>query len=227
MSRSIQLFSGALTCDDVSDEDPFTADCHYLVGGDPGTMGPWQLNWLLSLGLHADSSLLDLGCGTLRGGLHFIRFLAPGRYHGADPHPELLALGAELVLRAGLTGNAPELLTLEALDASRARYDWILTQSVLNHLDEQGLIATVSRVARLLMPDGRWASTIRFDERVSRVEPGRPHGRRPQEYWRSLANPSWLEQVLAKHGLYMQRTHEPRHPRGMDLFVAHVKASAR
>ena len=42
--------------------DPFLDAGHELVGGDPATFGPWQLELLVRLGLDKDSSLLDLGC---------------------------------------------------------------------------------------------------------------------------------------------------------------------
>jgi len=200
--------------------DPFLDPCHDLVGGAPAMMGPWQLDLLVRRGLTVDATLLDLGCGTLRGGLHFIRFLGDGRYFGADVDRELLAMGAVLVSRAGLDHKAPSLMTIDALDARRAQYDWVLTQSVLNHLDAEDTIATVRRVARALAPGGRWVSTVRFDHTVERVRPGKAHGRRPDEYWRSLTNPEWLQGVLAACGLHFDLIRDAAHPRGMDVFEA-------
>ena len=198
--------------------DPFDDPRHDLVGGAPTTMGPWQLALLIGLGLDRDHTLLDLGCGTLRAGLHFIRFLAPSRYHGAEPDRELLSIGSSLVARAGLTSKAPRLTTLDDLDACGTRFDWLLTHSVLNHLDEAGTIATIDRVARVLAAAGRWVSTIRFDADVATVEPGAAHGRRAGEYWRSLTSRRWLCDVLASRRLVLISL-DADHPRAMDVFM--------
>lgn len=190
-------------------------------------MGPWQLDLLLRLGLDQDATLLDLGCGTLRGGLHFIRFLRPGRYHGAEVDEDMLARGARLVSLAGLDEKAPRLMSLVALDAQALSLDWVLTQSVLNHLDEHGTVATVGRVSRSLGPEGRWVSTACFDAKVERVEAGAVHGRRPREFWRSLTNPRWFRGVLDRCGLYMEEVGDAAHPRGLDVFVARRVAPAQ
>ena len=31
--------------------------------------------------------LIDIGCGALRGGVHFVRHLDPGHYFGMDSEP--------------------------------------------------------------------------------------------------------------------------------------------
>jgi SAM-dependent methyltransferase len=202
------------------DTDPFRASCHDAVGGAPEVLGPWQLNLLVGLGLQRDASLLDLGCGTLRGGLHFIRYLEHGRYHGADVAPDLLESGARLVSLAALEEKQPNIMSVAALDARSLLVDWVLTQSVLNHLDENGVLTTVQRAARALRPGGRWVSTVIFDTGVERVCPGAAHGRRTGEFWRSLTNPEWLKEVLDDSGLSMIILPEAAHPRGQDVFLA-------
>lgn len=117
-------------------------------------------------------------------------------------------------------------MSLVELDSESLVSDWVLTQSVLNHLDEQGTASAVRRVARSLRPGGRWVSTVCFDDSVDRVEAGDPHGRRPNEFWRSLTNPKWLESVLEDSGLCMETVLDAAHPRGMDVFVARRPHSA-
>lgn len=193
---------------------------HELVGGAPELLGPWQLNLLVDLGLQRNDSLLDLGCGTLRAGLHFIAHLVSARYTGAEPREELLEIGRELVTVSGLQSHLPRLLSVDELDRSRERYDWILTHSVLNHLDAPQIVATVARVHALLAPKGRWVSTICFDENAPGVVGGEPHGRRRGEFWRSTTNPGWFRETLRDHDLEMCAVKLPPHPRGMDVFVA-------
>ena len=42
----------------------------------------FQIQFLQSVGLTPDQYLLDMGCGTLRGGIPIIKYLEPGHYYG-------------------------------------------------------------------------------------------------------------------------------------------------
>lgn len=48
------------------------------VGGLWEEMGQRQLEFLVEQGLGPCDDLLDVGCGSLRGGVHFIRYLEQG-----------------------------------------------------------------------------------------------------------------------------------------------------
>ena len=49
-------------------------------------IGRLQLITLLRCGLYPDSRVLDLGCGSLRGGYWLVHFLRPERYFGIEPN---------------------------------------------------------------------------------------------------------------------------------------------
>jgi len=49
-----------------------------------------QFNLLTALGLREYHYLLDIGCGSLRGGRLFIPYLLPGRYFGIEPETWLI-----------------------------------------------------------------------------------------------------------------------------------------
>ena len=51
----------------------------------------FQIDFLLRMGLQPDEDLLDLGCGTLRGGIPMIEYLHAGKYVGVDVRAEVLA----------------------------------------------------------------------------------------------------------------------------------------
>jgi hypothetical protein len=57
------------------------------VGGMWEEIGRLQFDFLLSKGLQSRHFLLDIGCGSLRGGIHFIGFLDAGRYDGIATQP--------------------------------------------------------------------------------------------------------------------------------------------
>jgi cyclopropane fatty-acyl-phospholipid synthase-like methyltransferase len=80
--------------------DPFgdgsRLDHRKYVGADAGSglefaeAAKFQLDFLLRQGLRKDDVLLDLGCGCLRGGIHFIRYLAADKYLGMDISAEVV-----------------------------------------------------------------------------------------------------------------------------------------
>ena len=49
-----------------------------------------QFNLLTALGLREYHYLLDIGCGSLRGGRLFIPYLLPNRYFGIEPESWLI-----------------------------------------------------------------------------------------------------------------------------------------
>ena len=74
------------------------------VGGLWDEMGRLQFDFLARRGLRPAHYPLDVGCGSLRGGVHFIAYLEEGHYLGLEKEPALLEggvqeLGEELFLR--------------------------------------------------------------------------------------------------------------------------------
>ena len=54
------------------------------VGGLWDEVGALQIDFLRAQGLRPPDTLLDVGCGCLRGGVHLVGYLEPGRYYGID-----------------------------------------------------------------------------------------------------------------------------------------------
>lgn len=76
-----------------------------FVGGDGDywdKIGDLQFRFLVERGLAPSDTLIDVACGSLRGGVRFIRYLEPGHYLGIDKYIELIiyGVGAELGLDA-------------------------------------------------------------------------------------------------------------------------------
>jgi SAM-dependent methyltransferase len=53
-------------------------------------LGKLQLDYLVEQGLKPEHHVLDVGCGPLRAGVHFIGFLEPGHYAGIDKRGDTL-----------------------------------------------------------------------------------------------------------------------------------------
>ena len=134
------------------------------VGGAWEEIGALELAFLRSNGLKASHTLLDLGCGALRGGVHLVRFLDTGRYYGLDLNPHLLEAGYERELvPLGLAPKLPRshLAAADDFDASRfgVRFDYVLCVSVWTHLPLSAIGQSMQRVARVLAPRGKLFAT--------------------------------------------------------------------
>jgi SAM-dependent methyltransferase len=136
-----------------------------MVGGMWDELGRLQLDYLRAEGLTPDSTLLDVGCGCLRAGVHFARFLDPGRYYGMDVNASLVKAGLEYELpRAGLEGRvAPDhLLVNGAFEGWRlgATFDYALAQSVFTHVPLPAVAGALRELARCVRPGGRLYATF-------------------------------------------------------------------
>ena len=118
--------------DKLALEDPKVA-----VGGRWEELGKLQFDFLLDKGLQPQHRLLDLGCGSLRAGLWFIRYLECGNYYGMDISPNIIEAGRRFLIEAGLESHEPHLtvnynLKFEGL--SDVTFDYIIAQSVFTHM---------------------------------------------------------------------------------------------
>lgn len=135
------------------------------VGGLWHEMGVLQLDFLRSQGLEPHHMLLDMGCGALRGGVHFIPFLDPGHYCGVDINPSLVEAG-----RTELAGNerGARLLVSDGFDASAfgERFDFAIAVSLFTHLHANHIVRCLVEVRKVLR--GTFYATF-F------IAPGRAH----------------------------------------------------
>lgn len=81
------------------------------VGGLWDEVGDLQFNFLVAQGLKPEHSFLDVGCGCLRGGVRFLKYLDDGNYHGIDAQQALLDAGVHTEMpRHGVSSRACRLI---------------------------------------------------------------------------------------------------------------------
>ena len=135
------------------------------VGGLWDEIGRLQIDFLRGQGLRPGDALLDVGCGSLRGGVHFVAFLEPGRYYGIDKDAELIRAGLEIEIpRAGLAGRlSPDHLAVtDAFDGARfgVAFDVAWAQSVFTHLRAPEILRCLEQTARCVRSGGRFFASF-------------------------------------------------------------------
>lgn len=196
------------------------------VGGMWEEIGKWQFDLLHSRGLKTTDRFLDVGCGALRGGIHFIRHLEPGHYCGIDVNASLIEKGAPLELqRAELTDRGAKLLCDGMFDVAKfgRTFDVALAQSVFTHVNINQIQRCLANVADVLAPGGRFFATYFDSPRPIQLEP-LPQAARLQSH--SDSNPfhyhtSLFEYLIETLPLRMETLGTCDHPRGQSVLVFH------
>jgi ubiquinone/menaquinone biosynthesis C-methylase UbiE len=184
----------------LSAEEISTGEHREFVGGLWEHLGALQLGFLVGRGLRPSMRLLDLGCGCLRGGIHFVRYLDPGNYFGMDVNESLLVAGWNELEEAGLRDRLPQgnLLANGSFEAWRfgVDFDFVLAQSVFTHLPTDWLRDCLGELARCMKSGGQFYTT--YFECPADWPVGQPH-------------------TYAPHGGTTYPDHDPFHYRIDDL----------
>ena len=150
---------------DVSDLKP--GDDHYMAYVGPPTqydfMGATQFRLLCTLGLRADNTLLDVGCGSLRAGRLFLSYLNRERYYGIEPNQWLIVeaikneIGQDLVsIKQPHFDYNSEFKT----DVFSRQFDFIVAQSIFSHTGPDLIRIALKNFAASLNSDGLIAATF-------------------------------------------------------------------
>ena len=126
-------------------------------------LGKLQLDYLVEQGLRPEHYVLDVGCGPLRAGVHFIGYLDVGHYAGIDKRGDTLERARDIELpRYGLAAKRPNLLVNGGFEFSRLgmTFDYAIAQSVFTHLPVNNIVRCLVEMAKVLNPGGRFYATI-------------------------------------------------------------------
>ncbi|XP_057541253.1 uncharacterized protein LOC130818976 [Amaranthus tricolor] len=135
---------------------------HHSNYGEPWAGGRDVFEFLAeSAHLSPDSQVLEIGCGTLRVGLHFIRYLKPEHFHCLERDElSLMAAFRYELPSQGLLHKRPIIVKGEDMDFSRFEsgivYDLIYASAVFLHMPDKLVWLGLERLADKLKPyDGR------------------------------------------------------------------------
>jgi len=193
-----------------------------VIGGMWDELGTWQFEFCRSMGLRSSHYLLDVGCGSLRGGVHFVRFLETDHYAGIEVHQDLLDAG--YIRELGVLGlqeklSRDRLVATARFDCSHFvdKFDMALAQSVFTHIPLNQIELCLSQLRTAMKTGGRFFATyfeVPEDNPLSdSVERGNAI------VTRFDANPyhyrfSDLKRVADRLGIGIRRLGDVGHPRG-------------
>lgn len=152
---------------------------HHSNYGEPWAGGRDVFEFLAqATQLRPNSQVLEIGCGTLRVGLHFIRYLNPEHFHCLERDELSLMAAFRYELPAqGLLHKRPLIVKGEDMEFSKfgsgTMYDLIYASAVFLHMPDKLVWTGLERLASKLKPyDGRIfvSHNIKFCSRLGGEE---------------------------------------------------------
>ncbi len=144
-------------------ESEIAAGKHRIfVGGLWEELGKLQLDFMKRNGLLPHHRLVDIGCGALRGGVHFVRYLDSGNYYGIDLNASLIEAGRKELDSEKLTEKMPSLLANDKFELQKFKvdFDYAISVSLFTHLHMNQIIRCLIEVGKTLKPGGKFFATF-------------------------------------------------------------------
>jgi SAM-dependent methyltransferase len=136
-----------------------------VIGGLWDEIGDLQYQFLLNHGLEPQHKLLDIGCGSLRAGVQFIKYLEKGNYVGVDINEVLLEVGFTIELKeVGLQDKIPRdnlvfLPNFEFANLGKT-FDFALAHSLFTHLAFNRIRRCLERLVPVINKGGHFFATF-------------------------------------------------------------------
>ena len=125
-------------------------------------MGRVQFEHLKYWGLVENHYLLDIGCGSLRGGRFAIRILEPGHYYGIDPNQWLIDEGIKHELGTELLRTKRPVFRNDAdfnFSAFDCKFDFLMAQSIFSHTTQAQMRTIFAEAAKVMRGEGIFLAT--------------------------------------------------------------------
>lgn len=125
-------------------------------------IGAMQFAVMVQLGLRQHHSLLDIGCGSLRGGRFFIPYLLPGNYCGVEPERWLVYDGLRYETGHDVIEiKQPRFHPTPDFDFSvfGQKFDYLMAQSIFSHAPLDMIERCLSSAASVMTNTSVFAAT--------------------------------------------------------------------
>jgi len=136
-----------------------------VVGGLWEDIGNLYINFLKSQGLKPDHKVLDIGCGSLRGGVKLIPYLESGNYYGIDKNQSLLNAGWNKELKLlSLHYRQPrkQLVHLKDFEFQQinTHFDFAIALSLFTHLPLNRIRKCLNNLSCVMQPGAVFFATF-------------------------------------------------------------------
>ena len=138
-------------------------DYKSYVGTNYDLSSATQFNLLTLLGLREHHYLLDIGCGSLRGGKLFIPYLLPERYCGIEPNPWLISKGIEEEIGWDIICiKKPRFDSNDGFNCNvfDKKFDFILAQSIFSHASWDQISKCLYEAKKVMKPKSIFVATF-------------------------------------------------------------------
>lgn len=165
----------------------FTLGHRRYVGGLWEEIGRVQFDFMVRQGLEAQNVLVDVGCGSLRGGRFFIEYLDPERYLGIDRNEWLIEAGLKHEVPPALKERKrPQFVVSDRFEFQKfgKSFDYGIAQSLFSHLTKEDIHLCLMNLRPEMRPQGRFYATFMARTYPFReyVNPRRSDERQPFRY---------------------------------------------
>ena len=146
--------------------------------------------------LMPEDYLLDIGCGTLVGGIPIISYLEKCHYYGIEKRPDVLEEARKELLASKLTHKMPVLLSEDISSVNLdKKFNFMWAYAVLIHLKNEILEDCFAFVSSHLSKQGKFYANVNIGNKKDDIWKGFP------VVWRTL---DFYKKVGSSYGLIVQ-----------------------
>jgi hypothetical protein len=181
------------------------------VGGIWEEIGKLQFDFLVAHGLRPEHHLVDVGCGSLRAGVHLIRYLDLGHYCGMEKERDLVRSGITEELGQALFDAKRPLFIISdrfAFECCDSPPDFALAQSLFTHLTPDAIGLCLKNLRTRIADGGVFFATFN-ESSTETVNPRASHDHEIFYYTREQ-----MEQFGRQTGWIPTYIGAWEHPRG-------------
>lgn len=149
----------------------------------------FQINFLKNQNLKTTDVLMDIGCGTLRGGIPLIKYLNNGNYYGIEVRENVLNEGKKELEKYNLASKNPTLISFNKFNNIKTdrKFHVMFAFSVLIHLEDIIAEECIEFVSNNLLEDGTFYANINTEKHQDGNWQGFPVVFRSINFYKDLA----------------------------------------
>lgn len=150
----------------------------------------FQIDFLKRQELQPHHQFIDIGCGTLRGGIPIIHYLEKGHYCGVDVREEVIKEALKELKEENLEDKAPHVQQFNHFDDLQfaQSFDIMFAFSVLIHMSDDISESCIKFVSNNLAKGGVFYANVNFGDRPDGNWQGYPIVFRSLEFYENIAS---------------------------------------